>query len=251
MSTKRNIFKLICICVISICMWVSSYNIEPVYDVYDKSKGNMKGQLLCAYFPLRKHFTAGALLYANTTVVDVKEQTEEIEENIISEPSDEEDLEVSIVPLFDNVDRSEKIFPTEKLDAEKQHGMKDLCEMYDIPLPIMMSLAYCESSYNPSTIGPDGRDYGLCQIRDINHERLREKLGRNLNFMNWYDSIESSCYMINEIRERYPDASWEYILLCYNRGMSGAKKYVNTYNTTSSSYTRKVLSKAYELGWVE
>jgi hypothetical protein len=143
-----------------------------------------------------------------------------------------------------------KIFPNEKCPAEIQHATKELSEKYGIPMEIMMAIEYCESNYNPNNVSKkDGRDHGICQIRDVNHGWLRKALGRYLDFYNYYDNIEAACYLIQDIRNDHPNASWEYILLEYNRGPKSARKWINDHGTASSDYTRKVLAKARELGF--
>lgn len=146
--------------------------------------------------------------------------------------------------------RTVKIYPNEKCSAEIQHTTKDLAEKYKIPVEILMGIEYWETRYNPSAVSKkDGRDYGICQIRDVNHAWLRKSLGRYLDFFNYYDNIEAACYMINEIRGENPGASWEYVLLVYNRGPKSANQWVSDHGTSSSPYTVGVLAKAKELGF--
>ena len=167
------------------------------------------------------------------TTVEATETEAEVKEEIVEEVAVEEI----------------KLFPEEKLGLDVQRHMYNMCKKYDVPMEILMALAFKESSYNPNIVGIDGKDHGLCQIRTINQKWIEERVGRDMDFFNPYDSIEAACIMLSDIRSRNMNKSWEYILLCYNRGEAGARKYVANYGTSSSSYTRDILAKARELGY--
>lgn len=173
-------------------------------------------------------------------IEEVIENDEPINE-VIETPIEEENVKEEV--------KLEKIFPTENLSAEIQHMMKEVCDKWNIPMEILMAIAYNESRYNVNAVGPDGKDRGICQIRITNYDWLCDKIGRKLDLFNPYDNFEASCFILDDIRNRKPSASWEYILLSYNRGPSGAKKYVQKYGTSSNDYTKKILKKAYSLGF--
>ena len=175
----------------------------------------------------------------NITVV-IKSVNVETEETTV-EDTETEEVEV--------VKEEIKLFPEEKLDINVQKHMYAMCEKYDVPMEIMMALAFKESTYNAKAVGVDGKDHGLCQIRTNNHKWIEDVLGRDLDFFNPYDSVEAACLMLSNIRNRNQGKGWEYILLCYNRGEAGARKYVARYGTSSSSYTHDILTKARELGY--
>ena len=186
-------------------------------------------------------------------VVDMKTNVSTIERNITvvitsveTEETTVEDTETEEVEV---VKEEIKLFPEEKLDINVQKHMYAMCEKYNVPMEIMMALAFKESTYNAKAVGVDGKDHGLCQIRTNNQRWIEDVLGRDLDFFNAYDSIEAACLMLSNIRNRNQGKGWEYILLCYNRGEAGARKYVARYGVSSSSYTHDILTKARELGY--
>ena len=200
--------------------------------------------------------TAGALKTITTEIITMKDNELEMNQSVVVKENMEiEDVEIptEVEPEPEEVtiedDRTQKIFPTEKLSAERQWIMKDLCDRYDLPLKLIMAQAYCESSYDPKAVGPDGHDIGIMQIRDINHEWIEKEIGRDLNFKDYYDNLEAGCWYMRYLADRNPEKDWEYILLCYNRGPGGAKTYYKKNGTCTSNYTKKVLAKASELGW--
>ena len=186
-------------------------------------------------------------------IVDVKTNVETIERNITVVITSVETEEATLVEATETeeveVVEEIKLFPEEKLDLDVQRHMYKMCQKYDIPMEIMMALAFKESSYNSLAEGVDGKDHGLCQIRTNNHQWIRDVLGRYVDFFDPYENIEAACLMLSNIRNRNQDKGWQYILLCYNRGETGAKKYVARYGTSSSSYTHSILTKARELGY--
>lgn len=181
--------------------------------------------------------------------LNLNDSTEdEIDEVIIIEATTEETSDIEEEEKDDIIDTSVKIFESEELSAEKQHEAKRLAEKYDIPLEILISLAFRESTYRSGIISDDGRDYGLCQIRDINHEWINEELGRELNYIDDIDSMEACCFMLSNLYSKYSYEGWHYILMAYNGGEQYAKDHYNS-GTYSSEYSRTVLGKARELGW--
>jgi len=178
----------------------------------------------------------------NITIVITTVETEEV---VATETEEEVVVETEEVEVTEEI----KLFPEEKLDLDIQRHMYFMCEKYNIPMEIVMALAFNESTYNPEAVGKDGEDHGLCQIRTNNHQKIEDILGRDLDFFDPYDNIEAACLMLSNIRNRNKGKNWEYILLCYNRGETGAKKYVERYGVSTSSYTHDVLTKARELGY--
>lgn len=153
------------------------------------------------------------------------------------------DLYTDFIP-----DTSKKIFESEELSAELQWYAKDLCDENDIPLEIFMALMYRESCYTPSLISSDGHDYGLCQIRDINHEWISEEIGVT-NFLDAKQNMQASMFML-KVAMSYYDDTWHEILMTYNGGPGYAKRLFSQ-GIYSSHYSRAIMEKARELGYEE
>lgn len=143
-------------------------------------------------------------------------------------------------------DKSKKIFKSEKLSAELQWYAKKLCEKNDIPLEIFMALMYRESTYRPSLVSYDGHDYGLCQIRDENHDWIEDEIGVT-NFLDAKQNMKASIFMIKDAMDYY-DGTWHQILMVYNGGPAYAKRCFEK-GIYSSEYSRAILAKARELGY--
>lgn len=145
----------------------------------------------------------------------------------------------------------EKIYKDESLSAKIQHDAVYLANKYNVPVEILLGIAFKETRYTAGVISADNHDYGFCQIRDINHEWLEKEIGRDLNFLNSeYDSMEAACYMLRNLKNKYSTSSWGFVLLCYNGGEDYALNLASK-GIWESDYTRDVLSKAYSLGWNE
>lgn len=143
----------------------------------------------------------------------------------------------------------QKIYENEDLSAETQHDAVYLAENYDVPVEILLGIAYKETRYTAGIVSADNHDYGFCQIRDINHNWLEQEIGRELDFLNSeYDSMEAACFMLRDLKTKYNTSSWGFVLLCYNGGEEYANRLASQ-GIWGSSYTQEVLAKAYELGW--
>lgn len=145
----------------------------------------------------------------------------------------------------------QKIYENENLSAETQHDALYLANKYDVPIEILLGIAYKETRYTAGLVSADKHDYGFCQIRDVNHSWLEKEIGRDLDFLNSeYDSMEAACFMLRNFKNEYPTSSWGFILLCYNGGEDYANRLASK-GIWGSSYTQEVLAKAYSLGWTE
>jgi len=164
-----------------------------------------------------------------------------IEEDVIPEPT--------VAPIEEpKEDRNNKIFKDEKLSAELQWYAKDLCDEYNVPLEIFIALMYHESKYDDNAIG-GGHDYGMCQIRDVNHKRLRKAIGVS-DFLNAKQNMKAGVYMLSEAMKNYPNDTIHLALMTYNGGAGYADKLVHR-GIYSSRYSRAIVAHAIELGYVD
>jgi len=91
----------------------------------------------------------------------------------------------------------------------------------------------------------DKKDFGLCQIRDINHEWIMEETGVT-DFLNPYDNITAAIHMLAPLFEKYKNDGLNVILMCYNMGEYGANKQFAK-GVYSSKYSRSIIASAEEL----
>jgi soluble lytic murein transglycosylase-like protein len=127
------------------------------------------------------------------------------------------------------------------LSKDLQSYIYNQCKSYNVDYYLVLSIIQKESSYKSNVISKDGHDYGLCQIRDINHEYLRNQLNKDLNFLNPYDNVLSCIYMLSNLFNKYQSYNLSCILMSYNQGEYGAKKSFSN-NIYSSEYSRVVMS---------
>ena len=120
--------------------------------------------------------------------------------------------------------------------------------MYGVEPQILYGIMRKESGFTEDIISTDGHDYGICQVRDSNHQWLRNELG-DLDFMNAADNITAAAFMLADIRDNYGYTDWNKILVVYNMGPGNAKDYFSKGNS-SSPYSRLVLQYAEEYGFV-
>lgn len=101
---------------------------------------------------------------------------------------------------------------------------------------LVMAIMQTESGFKANSIGIDGHDLGLMQIRDCNLEALKEKFG-SIDLMNPYDNIKCGVSMIKGLYEKYEHKNLA--LMAYNCGEAGARKLWKK-GIYSTEYSRKV-----------
>lgn len=125
------------------------------------------------------------------------------------------------------------------LSEELQRFTHVMCESYGIgdKYTLVLAMMKVESNYNPNLISATN-DYGLMQINECNHAKLRQKLGI-VDFLDPEQSIEAGVYMISTLLNKYETD--EKALMAYNLGEGGAASLWN-YGKYSTNYTDKVLA---------
>lgn len=156
-------------------------------------------------------------------------------------------IETSVPVVVEN--EMEKIIESEDLSAELQNYAFNLCEENEFPFEVFMALMYKESTYNPDCISKDGRDKGICQIRDVNYKWLHDNLGE-LDYLNPKDSMKASMFIIKDIEARYNPKTIHHLLMMYNMGPTGAKKLIKN-GSESSKYSRSIMEYASSIGYKE
>lgn len=157
-------------------------------------------------------------------------------------PNNKADLEQETHSENDAQDTKEYIIYDVPLDNNLQMYISDLCDEYNVPMTIVLSLIKHESTYREDVISSTN-DYGLMQINRGNHEWIMQDLGIS-DFLDPYDNVYAGIYMLSFLFENYQNE--HLALMAYNMGSSKAKQlWAN--GTVSSNYSRKIVNYADEL----
>ncbi len=105
---------------------------------------------------------------------------------------------------------------------------------------LLLAIAQQESNFDTTSVSKTG-DYGLLQINKRTAKGIAAKLDlKKYNLMDYKTSIDFSLYHLSGLRaywdkKGYKGKSLErMILLSYNRGVAGAKRYVKKHGRTSA-----------------
>ncbi len=128
------------------------------------------------------------------------------------------------------------------LSEELQEYTFIICEDYGVDYELVLAVMEKESSYRPNLISKTG-DHGIMQINECNHEKLEKTLGVN-DFLDAKQNILCGVHLLGELSEKYSDP--HRVLMAYNFGEAGARRYVAKGNT-SSRYSRSVMACRAEL----
>lgn len=125
------------------------------------------------------------------------------------------------------------------LSDDLKNFIYEKCNTDDRLYLLIISIIEQESNFQANVIGVDGHDYGLMQIRDINHQWLQEELGEK-DFLDPYDNVECGIYIVKQFWDEYEEENL--VLMCYNLGEGGAQQKWNQ-GVYSTEYTRIILER--------
>jgi len=118
----------------------------------------------------------------------------------------------------------------------------------EVPFELALAVMHYESTFRYWVRGGPNRngtfDYGLMQINQVNHERLRQRLGIT-DFLCPYDNIIAGVYILAEALSA-GNGCWHRGLMAYNMGIGGMRRSVNN-GTYTTAYSRRVIAFALEL----
>lgn len=112
---------------------------------------------------------------------------------------------------------------------------------YHIQFELMLALIETESDFQTDIIS-DTNDYGLCQINECRLESLKKQ--GITDIMDVRQNVTASCMILSGLFEKYEDALC--VLMAYNFGEAGAKKYWNN-GIYESRYSIKIMNRKGEL----
>lgn len=128
------------------------------------------------------------------------------------------------------------------LDHEYQDYIRKECESANVNMELVLAVMQVESSFDSSEVSQTN-DYGIMQINECNHTYLKERLGI-VDFLDPYNSAKAGIYMLSKLNWCENESQ---MLMCYNMGTTGAKRYWND-GIYESNYSRKVLQAKEEIG---
>ena len=123
------------------------------------------------------------------------------------------------------------------MDTDLQSSISDLCQQYGAPFELIMAIMDNESDFKSDAISSDGHDYGLMQIRDVNHSQLTADLGVT-DFLDPLQNAKCGIYIISGYIKKYEDLNLA--LMAYNCGETGARKLWDK-GTYSTEYSRGII----------
>ena len=122
------------------------------------------------------------------------------------------------------------------LETELQDYIRKECDEMNVEMELVLAIMKVESDFNSDVIS-DTNDYGLMQINIVNHESLQKKLSI-YDFLDPYDSARAGIYMLSGLDWCENDVQR---LMCYNMGVTGAKKSLEQGNPRNG-----ILKKGFE-----
>jgi membrane-bound lytic murein transglycosylase MltF len=167
--------------------------------------------------------------------------------SVVSEPP---------APLFDidNQDFSQIDMPQYDVPLlqELQEFTFNQCLKHDLSYSLVLAIMKTESNFNTMLVSSTN-DYGLMQINKINHKWLSETICiEKFDPHNPYHNIEAGIWFLAYIRDYWAN-KYEGIcdedlffltVLSYNRGMTGARKYIEKYGWNNSYVTKVYENKS-------
>lgn len=106
---------------------------------------------------------------------------------------------------------------------------------------LIYAMIEVESGYDAGAVSEDNHDYGLMQIRTINHSWINDALDDELDYLNAKDNIAAGIFLLSELYDNYYDNSGIHcVLMAYNMGEGGAEVLWEE-GQFSTKYSKKVV----------
>lgn len=171
-------------------------------------------------------------------------QAEETNKPTVSEPTEEEtdpreSMSLDDLPVADDYYYRQEIVP---LTKEQQAITIAIAKEYALPTELLYAIMQVETHYTVDLISATN-DYGIMQINVCNHEMMTKRLGVT-DFLDFEQNVRCGAYMLY-LCQNYSETLPQ-LLMCYNRGVGGAKKAWKS-GITFDTYCEKVISELEEL----
>lgn len=128
------------------------------------------------------------------------------------------------------------------LEYDLQVYINELCESYEVPYDIVISLIKHESTYQEDVISSTN-DYGLMQINKSNHYWITRDIGIS-DYLDAYENVEAGVYMLSIYYNLYEDS--HKALMAYNMSAAKAKQLWQK-GILTSSYSSNIINYTEDL----
>ena len=154
------------------------------------------------------------------------------------QPTVETEVVTTVIPeeTSSPVEPIEQVYYDCPLDDDLQDYIREVCEINDIPMSLVLAIISAESSFRQNIISKTN-DYGLMQINVVNHSWLSEEYGVT-DFLDPYSNVFCGIQIYLKHYERYGDVNKA--LMAYNLGATGAKRLWDK-GIYGTDYTQKIL----------
>lgn len=157
---------------------------------------------------------------------EAEAKTEEEEATVFEKGYSEDFIEVPEMeygPITPNIpEESCEEDDVNALDEEWYAYVRGRCEDTGVPYALVMAIIEHESGFDPRAVSLTN-DYGLMQINQINHQRMRAIFGEDWDPLDPYDNVDAGLEMLEPLWSRL-NGDYDKVLMCYQYGSAGAAK---------------------------
>ncbi|MCI8348699.1 MAG: lytic transglycosylase domain-containing protein [Firmicutes bacterium] len=122
------------------------------------------------------------------------------------------------------------------LDYKLQNYIRELCDEYNVDMPLVLAIIGQESNYDPNATGDNEQSQGLMQIQQKWHSERMHKLGVT-DLMNPRQNVTVGIDLLAELISE--EKGWEWAVTAYNAGIEKAD--FNRDMGVLSEYTQSVM----------
>ncbi len=105
------------------------------------------------------------------------------------------------------------------LSADLQEHIYQLCDDYNVDMPLVLAIIGQESNYNAGALGDGGNSIGLMQIQPQHHQQRMDKLGTT-DLTDPYQNVTVGVDLLAELIDKNNGTEWA--VTAYNAGTAAA-----------------------------
>ena len=216
--------------------------------------------IFIAYAPVNRKIDHPQNDQPNSIIFEPTDYTGSTIETTVQDPTEQTEISTEVIPTEDpyeetsnnknsNQENNSTQPPTEPfedvkyfdvpLEEDLQNYSFKLCDENSIDPALVIAMIYREASYNPATIGDNGKSFGLMQIQPKWHQWRMDKLNCP-NLLDPYQNVTVGIDFLSDLFGRGKSVEW--VLMAYNGGPSYADKKEAAGEV--SGYAKRVLEYA-------
>lgn len=104
------------------------------------------------------------------------------------------------------------------LELELQEHINQLCDDYDVDMPLVLAIIGQESNYRPDAVGDNGNSLGLMQIQPRWHQTRMDELG----VTDLLDPYQNVTVGIDLLADLMNEGGTRWAIMAYNAGVETA-----------------------------